>query len=776
MLKNDRQSPQAPREHDVATSNGDVATLRVVWWKNATLWAFIVSCGLAALYGRVALLNLNAGVVGGDLDGFENMWNDWWLRFSLFDLKRNPLFFTDYLYYPWGISLRYHTLNPLNGFFALPLWTLFGPVVSTNLKFVLSMALTCFCTYLLLKDLVGRALPALAGAALFTFANDQLIGFYSLGQAEKLSMWWFPLYFFFIFRLVSRPRWYLYFGLAVLTLLAMNLTDWQYVLYATLVTGGYGFFALFGKSRTWREKAILFAKLAGVGLVWAGLVIVPFLLPMLKEAAENPWLAVSEQSVYRARALSEFYEIGTGNPGYLALILTLVGLFLWARQSPARPERETVYFWAGAGFIAAVLTLGPRLIPVKLDLSKPVPPGAITNIPLPYEVLQHLPVLNIGRDPGRYYMITLLGAAVLFALALREILGWLQKRWQFIRAVPFGLASIGLVGLVLSVSLAGFMVEAGKAAVDPFDPPAFYSQLAKDSADYAILELPLFTEKGRGENTYQAYQLIHQKARFGGRYARDHKLTNPQNFSKRATLFRDFFWLYKTENIENYRVSKGRDILATPDYSEWGLPLLNYYKVRYIVLYKEALQELAWQALPAAEDLVKRTLGEAKPVFEDSKTRIYRVPDGPAPTKKLFVDVGSEGWYSAESNADLTYRWVDSCSNKEAEKNRAYNQCQNRAAELPAFNLSTERRKAQFSFTLLNYQAPRTVTAFINGYALQSFRLEAGASQEISLEVDIPAGYNSFTFSSTEPAVPVGTPQDARALSFGLANVKLTEK
>ena len=57
------------------------------------------------------------------------------------------------------------------------------------------------------------------------------------------------------------------------------------------------------------------------------------------------------------------------------------------------------------------------------------------------------------------------------------------------------------------------------------------------------MELPLFTEKGRGEDTYEAYQSIHGKARLGGRLARDHKLTYPNNFTKQATLFRDFFWL-----------------------------------------------------------------------------------------------------------------------------------------------------------------------------------------------------------------------------------------
>src|SRR4051812_26807696 len=72
-------------------------------------FAFLGSLLLAAIYGRVAVFNLGYGVIGGDLDGYENLRNDSWVRTAIFDLHRNPLFFTDYLYYPTGISLRFHT-------------------------------------------------------------------------------------------------------------------------------------------------------------------------------------------------------------------------------------------------------------------------------------------------------------------------------------------------------------------------------------------------------------------------------------------------------------------------------------------------------------------------------------------------------------------------------------------------------------------------------------------------------------------------------------------
>jgi hypothetical protein len=729
------------------------------------LWALLGATALTLIYCRVAVFNLGAGVIGGDLDGYENMWNDWWVRYALLDLGRNPLFFTDYLYYPTGISLRYHTLNPLNGLFALPLWTLFGAVVSTNLKFILSIILTCFCAWLFIREVSGHSLGAFAGAALFTFANDQLIGFYTFGQAEKLSMWWFPLYLFFIYRLMTRPPLWLYLALGVATLLAMSLTDWQFVLYAAMVTAGWAFFGLFGR-RAWREKILNFGKLAAVGIIWAAIVAVPFLLPMLREAQENPWLAVGEQSLYRARALSEFFSFGTGNPGWLAAIVIIVGLIFWWRTKPAQTQRETVFFWGIAAFLAAILTLGPVLIwtPLPMD-GTPLPPGAVTAISLPYSIIQKLPVLSIGRDPGRYYMITLLGVGVLTAFAIQGIAGWLRPNWQ--KFVPLG------VGLLVAISLAGFMVEAGKAKTDPFDPPPFYSQLANDPDDYAIMELPLFTEKGRGENTYQAYQIVHNKPRLGGRYARDHKLTNPNNFAKRTTLFRDFFWHYQRQVIELFRPVNGIEVLPPPDFGEISVPLLNFYKVRYIIFYKEAMQATNWQVLPASEKLVKQALGEnVQPVYEDAKIRAYRVPDAPA-SAKPFLDIGSTGWYAAEANADSIFRWANTCNNLEAEKARDYAKCQNVKSELLLFNLGKERVKTKMQFMLVSYKNPVAVTLFINGYRVDSYKIEPNGSREVTVELDAPPGANSLTFTSDITGTPVGTPEDARLLSFGVSKVSL---
>ncbi|HEX2915747.1 MAG TPA: hypothetical protein VH186_33605 [Chloroflexia bacterium] len=774
MLKKEERLEEQAKEKTADTKRPDF--LKIL--RSPALWAFLGALLLAAIYGRVALFNLGKGVVGGDLDGYENLWNDYWVRTALFDLHRNP-FYTNYLYYPIGISLRFHTLNPLNGIFALPLWPLIGSVATTNLKFLLSMALTVFCAYLFFKDQTGHSLASFTGAALFTFANNQLIGFYSFGQAEKLSQWWFPLYLFFLFRALrfqGKAAFWNGFG-AFLCLMAMCLTDWQYILHAVLLTFGYALFCLLTR-QSWREKAFIVLKMALVGGAWAAIVFVPLLLPMLKEARDNPWLSVSEQSDNRAKALNEYFEFGLGNPGYLALILLVIGLVLLWRHKPSTLERRTILFWAITALVAASLTLGPRLkwFPKSDDDT--------TGIPMPYALLYKLPVLNIGRDPGRFYLIFLTGFGLLLAFGLREIFNQLavimaNRAKTGIRInsqTALKLISGILAGIIIAVSLGGFVLEAGNAKADPPDWPPFYYQLAQDKEDYAIMELPLFTEKGRGEDTYEAYQSIHGKPRFGGRLARDHKLTNPNNFVKRATLFRDFFWLQNYKMIELFRPSQGGDFLATPDYNKIALPLLNYYKVRYIILYPQALEATGGQDA-AAERMITRVLGQnAKPVYQDDKLIAYRVPDAPPLADPLFIDTGSNGWYAAEKTSDVIHRWANPCSSEEVEKSRHFEQCNNVPSELEVFNLSQDRHRAHIEFNVFNYTQPRTVQIAFDGYPAAQKALAPGEIWKVALDLDVPPSTTTpsmLTLSSPEKPVPLDNPLDLRLLSFGVSQVQL---
>ncbi len=727
-----------------ATQNGTELAQNKAFWQKPGLLALLGSILLAAIYGRVAIFNLTTGVIGGDLDGYENLWNNYWVKTALFDLKRNP-FYTNYIYYPTGISLRFHTLNPFNGLLTLPFNLTLGWVATTNLLFLFSLATTTFFAFWLIRDIVGENWAAFAGAALFTYANEQVLGYFLYGQAEKLSAQWYPLYLFFMFRALGtnqkiKPagrKLVLYIALSIITLIIISLVDWQYVIQAVVTTLAYFGFVLFTQ-RSWPEKGQIFLKLAAIGGIYAALIAIPLLLPMLREAADSPWLSVSEQSVFRSQALLDFVRPGLTNPGYLALLVGLVGLLVaWRRQNN---EREPLLFWLLVGFGACILTLGPRLI---WD-STP------TEIRLPYALVYKLPVLSIGRDPGRFYIIAMLGFGIISAFGLKYLL---NLKFFLAHRYYYSLFTILFIG----VSLGGFVLEAGKAEAFPPDWPPFFEQIGQDKEDYAILELPLFsdvtTQLGRGEDVYEAYQVIHHKARFSGRLARDHKLTYPGNFVKKASFFHQLFWLVSPEKQQFYYPE--RDFLARTDYTTQAIPILNYYNVRYVIMYNEAISR---RHRAAFEAVLKQAFGkDYVPFYQDKLMIVYKVPTAPAPANPVTLDVG-EGWYAAQTENNQTYRWAD---NRDKQPSQLY-----------TMNLTQQPREATFSFKLFSYEKPRTVKLQINGYEAGSFELKPEEGPKaFELKLQLPPGNNLLTFTTSDPPLPTPDPkQDARLLSFGASD------
>jgi len=749
---------------------------RRVFWRSEPLRALLAALVLGLLYGRVGVAHLGTGLVGGNSNGYENVWNDWWFREALTHLK-NP-FYTTRIFYPNGVSLRYHTLNPLGGLLALPLGALFGPVAAMNLKFLAAVIGAIFFAWLLFRDAAVSGPAAFAGAAMYALASDQA-AYYFKGGAENYLMGTalLPLFVWLALRAATRPRGLPWAAGAVVALLALCLTDWQYTMFATLVVALYALCALCTR-RPWQEKARVTLRLAAVGVVWLVIVAVPLLLPMLIEVRNSPWLRVNGQAITLSRALSQFTLPGLGNPGYVALIAGALGLLVWWRRGrtdgPERQERFTVGYWAVVALVGGALSLGPYL--------KLIPGSTATRVPLPYAAIYNLPVFSVGRRPQLFLFVALLGCGALLAVALRALTDWLREAGasrdaanaprppRFPARAWHAVLGPLLAALVLVPTLAPFVADVGGARAYPLAVPPFYRDvLAHDPTPYAILELPLFAESGRGDD-WPALETVHGKSVFDGSISRDHSLESPLIFAKQATFFRDAFWLAKPTVRERLRPTRAPDFLATPNYGEMGMPLLHYYHVRYIVLWFAALRSLRSDGVEAADALARQALGaNARPVYEDATMRVYQVPDataqGAPPAPPVFLDTGLVGWYNAERAPDGTgFRWADIRGGA--------------VPELIAWNLSPTRQHARMHLTLTDYTAPRTVHVALNATtSVNTYSLDANATREIVLDFDLLPGMNLVTLASPEPPVPApaapGVPKDDRLLGFSVRDIRL---
>jgi hypothetical protein len=101
-------------------------------------------------------LNLTTAIPGDSFDGWQNYWNQWWIKQALIDRIANPLV-TDLLYFPTGVSLYFHTLNPFNGVTTLPIQLAFGLIAAYNAVVFLSWVLAGYGMFLLARWVIeGR--------------------------------------------------------------------------------------------------------------------------------------------------------------------------------------------------------------------------------------------------------------------------------------------------------------------------------------------------------------------------------------------------------------------------------------------------------------------------------------------------------------------------------------------------------------------------------------------------------------------------------------------
>ena len=119
-------------------------------WGFATLFYlmwFVVLTWPAIGYGRTHLLT-DAG------DGMTNVWNLWWMRKAVVELHTWPLY-TRYLYFPDGVTLIGHTLNPFNGLVAIPLLAVVSLTVAHNVIIVSSFVAAGLTAYALCRHASG---------------------------------------------------------------------------------------------------------------------------------------------------------------------------------------------------------------------------------------------------------------------------------------------------------------------------------------------------------------------------------------------------------------------------------------------------------------------------------------------------------------------------------------------------------------------------------------------------------------------------------------------
>lgn len=352
--------------------------------------------GLAAFWP--ALPALSSHIFGAEGDFVQAVWFIGWVPHALTH-GLDP-FWTNALNVPYGVNLAQNTAMPLVGLLLAPVTLAFGPLVVTNLLLLLAMPLSAASGFLVLRRWQVWRPAAAIGGLMYGFSP------YMLGQSEGHPQFTFqplPPLIALVTVSILRGRGNPIrqgVGLGVLLaaeyLIAPELT----AIIAVFLVAALACAGLRRPSRI-PEVARRMARPVGIALavgtvlvaypVWLLLagpqhvtgppfgILNPFHNDLLSFVVPGPLQRVSLGLTSLERqvlASSNATEAG----GYIGIpLLVLGGVLAWWSRHDHRLQLATVLMAC-----AAILSLGPHL---AVD-------GRLLRVPLPFDVLDRIPVLK----------------------------------------------------------------------------------------------------------------------------------------------------------------------------------------------------------------------------------------------------------------------------------------------------------------------------------------------------------------------------------------------
>jgi len=545
--------------------------------------------------------NMNEMLAGHSSDPYHNLWVNWWTEKVL--TEGQSLYYTDYLFYPYGVSLIFHSFSHANTALSLALAPLVGRFAAHNAVVLLAYALSGFGMYLLVSYLSGCR-PAAFVAGLVFALNP-----YHISESDHpilVTTQWIPLFVLAFVRMLREPgaRRVAQLFLAVLWFLMTALSSWH------LMTMLIGWMVLYLLYSLVFERAGL-VEGAGRSLVMfivvSGLLLVPFLWPIVREqlTADTTFVAVdvgeglgndllafflpNRWHPFFSSLFSDTYEhIGftsrrSAYLGFVPLALAVGGMATARRKSR---------FWLLSGLVIFVLSLGATVVFCGKPLHTSTLPWAV-------------PIIGVLRHPFRLNVLLFLSLSVLVGFGGRWLFGRLARRGR----LPVYLA----VALTICFVLFEYLTFPFPHTIPSYSP--FIGQLAQEEGDFAVVDLPM----GRKWAKYHMfYQMIHGKKIADGHISRTpdnaydfvdaSPLLGPLHAGTAPDLdandIREQFAVLAEQGVRYIIVHK--ELVGAGEMEDWrewlaDFPAAFYEDERLIAYRTTASQEVAWSSPVVAE-------------------------------------------------------------------------------------------------------------------------------------------------------------------------------
>lgn len=459
-------------------------------------------------------------------DGYQNVWNVWWIDWSITQLHHHP-WFTDYLHWPSGITLITQTMNPFNGLLMLPFMQVFdiSLVQAVNTMVVFAFVMSGVTMFWLVHYLLTRggyaasrgsiyAVALLAGA-MYTFSSYHFA--HGIGHMQLITMQFIPLFLLAWWRLLEKPSYKLAVG-SGLVLFLLVLCDYYYVFYSVIAAAIIALYFLWKKDVVITKQNLMILG-AFVAVCLAS--VAPFFYKISHLNKVDPLAGAHDAAAFSLDPLMIFVPGGQWHWAQLTtkvwndwpyasesslyfgltLLVPLALVFFW-RKRFGLPKWFNV--WWIIFFVFAVLALGPRLKVMSHTLD---------SVPLPYAWLTRLiPTLEISGMPMRMVIMALIAGIIIAAFAFVRIdLGTRKGKYIFAAIVALFIIEVYPKSLPLSFPTVPHYVQVLKDLPQK-DRSAIIDNAASSGSD------ALF------------YQTIHHKRMAFGYTTRTTKSVEERNF------------------------------------------------------------------------------------------------------------------------------------------------------------------------------------------------------------------------------------------------------
>lgn len=611
--------------------------------------ALLLYLGLTIVLTWPMAAQAMSAIPGDSFDGWQNAWNLWWMRVAVVERVQSP-FFTDLLYYPTGVSLLFHTLNPLNGLISMPVQLAFGVLAAYNFVVVASFTLSGYGAFLLaawvLRPLsILRPLPvreesaagarfwaALLAGAIFAFAPVHMAQL--LGHMQVFAYEWIPFAVLFMLRTVTRARaarpWLRDALLCALFVVLAALCDWYFALYLLL----FGAFALIWAiasglvQRASLRDTLRPALALGVAGVVSGVLLAPLAIQMANEALHANYMVRPARDLYiYSVSAVDFLIPSRMHPLLASVAATLPGsqvgpisertvavgwLTLGLVVASILVARRRAFPWLAATLFFALLALGPRMHWGNITPDQ-IPDNVTLSGWAPYTIVNALvPFMRISRSVSRFAIMVELCLAVAAAAGFA---GLLSRR-------PGWASTAGVIAL--AILLAEFWVAPYPMSAP--DTPDAYRELAAmpaDPARPALLNLPMNYDRPG----YLWYQTVHGRPLTVGYISRD----DPRTLTERVPVLQQLRHL-------------GPDIIDA-DLGAVGLTVLNDLGVGVVTLDRYKMP--GGDEREVTEAIAHEIFADIKPVHDDDRLTVYKAPAVSEPAG--YLRLGDAGWGPLES-------------------------------------------------------------------------------------------------------------------------------